>query len=78
MEEAVAREVREGAGEKFGGGGVEGGVVFGGELGMRGGLRGEIGQAERDRLLDLSREVEIVAGDVREERVDEMQPAQVV
>jgi len=49
-----------------------------GELGVLGGLGLEFAEAERDRGLDLLREVEVVAGDVREERVDEVQAAQVV
>ena len=45
---------------------------------MRGGLRLEFGEAERDRRLDLVREVEVVPGDVGEQGVDEMQAAQIV
>src|SRR5690606_33138240 len=56
----------------------ESGVVFGGELGVGAGLLGELGQAEGDGFFDLLREVEVVAGDVGEERIDEVQAAQFV
>lgn len=75
---AVARKVGEEFREEIGGGGVERGVVGGGEFGVRGGLRFEFGEAERDRGLDLIGEVKVVPGDVREEGVDKMQAAQVV
>lgn len=74
----MAGEARKKFREEVGGGGVERGVEGGGELGVRGGLGLELGEAEGDRAFDLVREVEVVAGDVREEGVDEMQTAQVV
>src|SRR5882724_7399970 len=78
MEKTVAREIGEKFREQLGGGGVKGGVELGGEFGLERGLRLELGEAERNRALDLLREIKVVAGDVGEERVDEMQPAQVV
>ena len=78
MEKTMAGEAREEFREEVGGGGVEGGVEGGGELGVRGGLGLELGETKGDRAFDLFREVEVVAGDVREEGVDEMQAAQVV
>ena len=76
--EAVAGLSGEETFEETRGGGVEGDVVFGGELGVFAGLVFELGEAERDGFFDLLRQVEVVAGDVREERVDEVQATEVV
>ena len=78
MVKPETREAREKFREQVGGGGVEGGVVGCGEFGMLGYLGFKFSEAEGDRALDLVREIEVVAGDVREEGVDEMEAAQVV
>ena len=46
--------------------------------GAPGRLRLELGEAERDRRLDLLREEQVLPGHVGEERVDEMQATQLV
>jgi hypothetical protein len=78
MEETVGGPVREKLREEAGGGGIERGVVARGIFGVLPRLRLEFGETEGDGRLDLLREVQIVAGDLREERVDEMQATQIV
>src|SRR4051812_6339187 len=78
MIETVVRLPGENLHQQRGRGGVEGGVVNTCPPRMRGNLGLQFGQAERDRFLDLLGEVKVLAGGVRKERVDEMQPAQVV
>ena len=56
----------------------ERGIVLRDGFRIGGGLLFEFRQAERNRGLDLLREIEIVAGDMREQRVDEMEASQLI
>ena len=78
VKKTVFREIAEEFREQPGGGGVEGRIEGRGEFRMLGGLRFEFAEAEGDRGLDLLGEVEVAAGDGREELVDEVQATQVV
>ena len=78
MKESMAGKMREKLREQLCRGGVESGIELRGEFRMLRILCLQFGQAEGDRLLNLLREVKVVAGDVRKKRIDEMQPAQVV
>lgn len=75
---AVVGLTIEEAREQARGRGGESGIIARGELGMRGGLRFEFRETERDGFFDLIREIEILPGDGREERVDKMKPAKIV
>ena len=78
MKESVTRKMGKLAGEEFCCGCVERSVKLCGELGMFFTLRLKFSEAKRDRFLDLLRKVKVVACHLREERVDEMEPSQVV
>ena len=78
MKKSVTRKVGKLAGEEFRCGSIERSVEFRGELGVFFTLRQKFSEAERDRFLDLLREIKVVARHLREERVDEMEPSQVV
>ena len=64
--------------EQAAGGGIEGGIELGRELRMLARLVLEFRQAESDARLDLVGEVQVVARDVGKQRIDEMQPPQLV
>ena len=78
MKKSVTRKMGKLAGEKFRCGCGERSVELSGELGMFFALCLKFSEAERDRFFDLLGEVEVVARHLREERVDEMEPSQVV
>ena len=78
VEKAVLGEIREASSEEGGRGGVEGVVKGRGKFGVRGGLGFEFAETEGDGGLDLLGEVEVAAGDVREELVNEVQATEVV
>lgn len=74
VEEPPVRAFLEEPRKQVGGGCIEFGVVLRG----RRRLGGEFGQAESDGAADLLGQIEVVAREVREQRVDEVQPAEIV
>lgn len=78
VEEAVLRVIGEALGEELSGGRVERVIKGCGKFRVLGGLGFEFSEAEGDGGLDLLGEVEISAGDVREQLVDEVQATEVV
>lgn len=66
------------SGEKCSRSGIECGVKFRGELGVRFALGLQFGEAKRNCLFDLFGEIEVVARNPREERIDEMQAPQII